>query len=110
MQAQFAARPEREKTDDLLSVRLAEELRLVARMLDLLEDQATAKGDTAAARNLHDAEEAVEDVAEVIEADDRCEAVEDVGSDMARRLLRRSLDGETGPCDKRRPSILRKVD
>lgn len=96
------------RTQDELSRRLAEELRLVARMIDLLEQDMLAKGDSTAAQALERSEEAIEDVAEVIEAEDGCDALEDINPDMARRLTRRSIDGEPGPCDNRRPSILRK--
>ena len=90
------------RTQDVLSQRLAEELRLVSRMLDMLKEENRRSGRVQAAKSLHRAEEAVDDVADVVEADDRCAALDDIDNDMARRLTRRSLYGEAGPCDNRR--------
>ena len=99
----FKSKAPVEKTDDVLKQRLAEELRLVRRMIDLVEEQLQG----AAARQLRDSEEAIEDIADVVDADDPCEAIENIGPDLGRRLTRRSLSGDAGPCDNRRPSILR---
>ena len=100
----FSAKPRAEKTDDVLSLRLAEELRLVSRMLELVENRVSP----AAAKEIETAEDAIDDLADIVEAEDPCDALENVGSDLARRITRRSLDGSGGPCDNRRPSILRK--
>ncbi len=100
----FSAKPNVEKTDDVLSLRLAEELRLVSRMLELVENRVSP----AAAKEIETAEDAIDDLADIVEAEDPCDALENVGSDLARRITRRSLDGSGGPCDNRRPSILRK--
>ena len=105
----FAKAPENEKTTDVLSRRLAEELRLVQRMLELVEQNMKSKGNHEAAKEIQRTEEAIEDIAEVVEADDRCDAIEDVDEDLARRLTRRAMDGRGTPCDNRRPSIRRKV-
>ena len=102
----FSAKPRAEKTDDVLSLRLAEELRLVSRMLELVENRVSP----AAAKEIETAEDAIDDLADIVEAEDPCDALENVGSDLARRITRRSLDGSGGPCDNRRPSILRKPD
>ena len=88
-----------EKTDDVVSLRLAEELRLVARMIDMLEKRVSPD----AARELDKAEHAIEDLAEIVEADDPCDAIEQIDPDIARRITRRSLGGEAAPCDNRRP-------
>lgn len=90
-----------EKSDDVLDQRLSEELRLAQRILEMLESEARRRGDTEAANALDKAEDAIEDVADIIEADDRCEAIETVDDDMARRLTRKSIDGEPGPCHNR---------
>ena len=87
------------KSRQLMDHRLAEELRLAARVLDLLEKDARRRGDRDAEKVLSHVEEAVDDVAEIIEAEDRCEALEKVDADMARRIRRRSLDGDGSPCD-----------
>jgi len=99
-----------DKTDDTMSRRLADELRLVQRMLELVEAEMDRKGQHVAAREIEKGEEAIEDIADIVEADDRCEALEDVHEDIARRITRRALDGSGSPCDNRRPSILRKVN
>ena len=102
----FSAKPALAKTDDVLSLRLAEELRLVSRMLDMLESRVSPE----AAKQIDTAEDAIDDIADIVEADDPCDAMATVDSDLARRITRRSLDGSGGPCDNRRPSILRKPD
>lgn len=89
----------RRKSDDVLNQRLAEELRLVQRMLEFLEADASKRGDRAGAKQLERAEEVIEDIADVVEADDRCEAMGDIAEDMARRLKRRSIEGGDGPCN-----------
>ncbi|RDC60581.1 hypothetical protein HME9302_01793 [Alteripontixanthobacter maritimus] len=96
-----------EKSQDVMEHRLAEELRLVARMLDLVEQELRDKGNTRGADEIQRSEDAIEDLAEMVEADDRCDALENIDSDRARRLTRRSFDGTGGPCDNRRPSILK---
>lgn len=101
MQETFAAQPAIEKTDDVLSLRLGEELRLVKRMLELAQAEMERVGKPAAAKALQQSEDAIEDIAEVIEADDRCDAVEAIDPDLARRLTRRSIDGPAPPCDNR---------
>ncbi|MGB3753703.1 MAG: hypothetical protein WA954_07375 [Parerythrobacter sp.] len=94
-------------TDDTLSQRLAEELRLVKRMLELAE---MGVQNPVAKRELQRSEDAIEDLAEVVEAEDRCDAIGNIDEDIARRMTRRALDGSGTPCDNRRPSILRKTD
>ncbi len=107
LQDSFSKQGASEKTDDVLSRRLAEELRLVKRMLELAEERVR---DPQAKRELQRSEDAIEDLAEVVEADDRCEAINDIDEDIARRMTRRAMDGSGTPCDNRRPSILRKTD
>lgn len=102
----FSAKTQVGKTDDVLSLRLGEELRLVSRMLELVENRVSP----AAAKEIETAEDAIDDLADIVEAEDPCDALENVGSDLARRITRRSLDGSGGPCNNRRPSILRKPD
>ena len=102
----FAAKPQIAKTDDLISQRLAEELRLVSRMIEMVENRVSKQ----AAQELERAEDAIDDLADVVEADDKCDAVGTIDPDLARRITRRSLDGSAAPCDNRRPSILRKPD
>ena len=104
----FSSKPEIEKTDDIVKLRLAEELRLVSRMLEMVESRVAPD----AAREIERAEDAIEDVADIVEADDPCDAIETVDPDLARRITRRSLGGEAGPCDNRRPPsrILKKPD
>ena len=102
----FSRKPELDKTADVLKLRLAEELRLVQRMIDLVESELGG----AQAKQLQASEDAIEDIAEVIEAEDPCDAIQTVDPDLGRRLTRRALSGEAAPCDNRRPSILRKKD
>lgn len=89
----------RRKSKDVLNQRLAEEMRLVQRMLELLEDEARRRGDNRTAKSVERAEDALSDIAEIVEADDRCEAMGDIDETMARRLKRRSIEGRDGPCD-----------
>lgn len=103
----FAQHPALGKTDDVLDLRLAEELRLVERMLELVEAQVNSP---AAKKSLQQSADMLDDVAKIIEAGDGCEAIGRVDEDMGRRLTRRSMDDTAGPCDNRRPINLRKLD
>lgn len=102
-------KPYSDKTDDIISQRLAEELRLVARMLEMVEKDMVARGNHQAAKQISQSEEVIEDIAEVVEANDKCEAIEHVDGNIGRRLIRRALDGSGTPCDNRRISILKKM-
>ncbi|TMM48848.1 hypothetical protein [Qipengyuania marisflavi] len=96
-------RPEVEKSGDVLDQRLGEELRLVQRMLEMIEADMRRRGDKIAADAIEQSEEAIEDLADIVEAEDRCDAIATADEDMARRMTRRSLDGGAVPCDNRRP-------
>ncbi len=102
----FTRHPALEKTDDAMDLRVAEELRLVERMLEMVEARVA---DPAAKKSLQQSEDMIEDLATIVEADDPCEALSRVDPDLGRRLTRRSLNGEAGPCDNRKPIDLRKL-
>ena len=86
-----------DRTTDLLSLRLAEELRLLQRVIEMVERGLSG----AEAKALRRTEAAIEDIADVVEAREPCDAIQTIDPDMARRLARRTIDGKDSPCEKR---------
>ncbi len=86
-----------EKTSDAIDLRLAEELQTAKRMVESVKaelDRRSSQHDV-----LDRADDLIEDVAEIIEAANECEAIEKTDPDLRRRLTRRSLDGAGTRCD-----------
>ena len=94
------SRPLPEATDDLLDLRIAEELDHVKRMLEMIEAEVGRRVPNAAAP-LASAETIIGDLAAIVQAKDRCEALAGTTPDLKRRLSRRTDDGATTVCDNR---------
>lgn len=90
---------ELEKSDDAIDLRLAEELKSAKRLVESVQDEVGHGSDQA--KRLDAAEDLIEDIAEIIEAKDDCEAIAQSDDDLKRRLLRRSIDGHGTKCDNR---------
>ena len=88
-----------EKTSDTIDQRLAEELQSAKRMVEAVKNELDRRSAKFAV--LDEADDLVEDVANIIEAADECEAISKTDPDLRRRLTRRSLNGDGTRCDDR---------
>ena len=89
-----------EKTEDLLSQRVSEELDYAGRVLEGIENELSkgGVGGSVIAR-LEETEQILSDLSNIVDAKDRCKGVERVGApEMKRRLLRRGIDGKSSVC------------
>lgn len=93
-------RPPIKKTDDMLSRRLAEELDYAKRLLEAVESELARRGmPPASAQKIRTAEAMLDDLAQIVEAENPCEGVRQTRTEeMRRRLLRRDPDGSEPPC------------
>ena len=89
-----------EKTDDILSQRVSEELDYTKRLLETVETRLAGCGASGAAiAQVEEAEEMLGDLSKIVDAKDRCAAVDRVKTpSLKRRLLRRDVDGESSVC------------
>ncbi|WP_336986099.1 hypothetical protein [Altererythrobacter aquiaggeris] len=94
---EFFRKPDLERTDDVIEQRLSEDLEGVKRMLENLDHELNGRADLC--RQLDHAGDAIEDIADIVGAADKCEAIGQSDDEMKRRILRRSLDGSGMPCD-----------
>lgn len=86
-----------EKSDDLIDQRIAEELRSAKRLVESVQEELNQQ--SAQAKRLDAAEDLIEEIADIVEAQDDCEAISQSDDDLKRRLLRRSIDGVGTRCD-----------
>ncbi len=103
LRERLAPRP-LEKTDDELSLRLAEEIDYSRRILEHVEGelgrrQKDPRAVDRAMQQIDEAESILDDVADIVEAKNRCEAVQNSKSaPVKRRLLRKPFDGRPDVC------------
>ena len=97
----YRARVPLKPSENLLDERIAEEVEMVARQLELLEAELKRRGNPALAERLDKAEHRLEDLARIVGADDKCEGIGRAEPELKRRLNRRALDGSASPCENR---------
>ena len=105
----FGGRYQGTKSDNLLDQRLAEEMRLVQRMLEMVENAMRQRQQYDAANAIERAEDAIEDIADVVEAGDRCAAIGTIDPAIARRLNRAGLDDNGKPCASKKRLLQREA-
>lgn len=99
LRSAFSIRQPTARSDDAIDQRLAEELRSAKRLIESLEDELFRRGQSD--KRLEAAEDIIEDVASVVEAENDCDAIAGTSDDFKRRVLRRSIDGKGTRCDNR---------
>jgi hypothetical protein len=99
MKAKLTVRP-LEKTDDLLSKRVSEELVYAGRLLETVETELAQRGTgKQTIARLEETGQMLTDLSNIVDAKDRCAGIERVEvPDMKRRLLRRGVDGGSRVC------------
>jgi hypothetical protein len=99
------SKPALEKTDDELSRRIAQEVDYSRRLLEQVEAELRRRNGLiadsgATLRRVEEAEEILEDLAAIVDAKNRCEAIKRARpGGVQARLLRRSIDGTGAVCD-----------
>lgn len=89
-------------SNNVLDQRVAEEMELVQRQLELVQSELKRRGfGGTLAERLEKAEDALDDLADIVGADDKCEGIARAAPELKRRLNRRALDGRPSPCDNR---------
>jgi hypothetical protein len=95
-----ASIPALEKTDDLLSQRVSEELNYAGRLLEAVEADLTKRGVRGPIVDLiGETEQMLSDLSGVVDAKDRCAGIERIEApNMKRRMMRRDLNGKGLVC------------
>ncbi len=95
------AKPKLKKSDDPVDQRVAEELDFAKRLLEIVESEIEARGVPASTvKKLEKVEDMLEDLSDIVEAEDKCEGVKAAKSeDLSRRMQRKDLFGENPICD-----------
>lgn len=97
----YRARAPLKPSNNVLDKRVAEEMEMAARQLELVEAELKRRGNPVLADQLDRVEHRLADLARIVGADDKCEGVARAEADLKRRLNRRTPDGRTSFCEKR---------